>query len=460
MPASRVKLTTSAALVCILIGSLVRAHAAITFLGVGSLPATGSDLSGLSGTLENTVPQNLLGGIGSAIAYTGVGDRFIVLPDRGPNAIPYDPSVDNTASYIDRFHEISLAVTPSGGGFAVTPSLISTVLLSSPTPLVGKTTADNPNKTFFTGLSSGFDATNGPNSMRFDPEGIRVSNGGNSVYVTDEYGPHVYEFNRRTGQRIRTFNLPDHFNLAHPAATVNGELPPNNTSGRQPNRGMEGLAITPDGKTLVGIMQNPLIQDGALNAGNSRVGTNLRIVTIDVASGATHEYLYQLDNGANNGVNEIVAVNDHQFLVIERDGKAGNNAAFKKVFEIDLSNGATDVSSIVLPSTGTPVGVTPVSKSSFLDLLSPAFGLSGASFPEKIEGIAFGPDLPDGRHTLVITNDNDFQSTSNNNFYVFAIDPGDLSYVAQAIHAVPEPSSYLLMVAGLCGLLVMRARRG
>ena len=79
--------------------------------------------------------------------------------------------------------------------------------------------------------------------------------------------------------------------------------------------------------------------------------------------------------------------------------------------------------------------------------------------PNSSSSHAFGPDLG-GQHVLVITNDNDFLSTPSNNFYVFAIDPGDLSYVAQAIHAVPEPSSYLLIVAGLCGLLVMRARRG
>ena len=34
-----------------------------------------------------------------------------------------------------------------------------------------------------------------------------------------------------------------------------------NTTGRQANRGMEGLAITPNGRTLVGIMQNALLQD-------------------------------------------------------------------------------------------------------------------------------------------------------------------------------------------------------
>jgi len=50
---------------------------------------------------------------------------------------------------------------------------------------------------------------------------------------------------------------------------------------------MEGLAITPDGKTLVGIVQASLIQDAAEGGAASKV---LRIVTIDVETGkTTHE---------------------------------------------------------------------------------------------------------------------------------------------------------------------------
>jgi hypothetical protein len=45
---------------------------------------------------------------------------------------------------------------------------------------------------------------------------------------------------------------------------------------------------------------------------------NLRIVTIAVHNGETHEYAYQLTDGS--GVSEILAVNAHQFLVDERDG--------------------------------------------------------------------------------------------------------------------------------------------
>ena len=52
-----------------------------------------------------------------------------------------------------------------------------------------------------------------------------------------------------------------------------------NTVGRTANKGMEGLAITPDGRTLVGIMQTALIQD--FNQGGAAANL-LRIVAIDV----------------------------------------------------------------------------------------------------------------------------------------------------------------------------------
>jgi len=99
-----------------------------------------------------------------------------------------------------------------------------------------------------------------------------------------------------------------------------------------------------------------------------------------------------------------------------------------------------------------------VTKAAFVDLLDTAFGLKGNTFPEKIEGLAFGPDLADGRHTLIVTNDNDFLAAPNN-FYVFAIDKGDLDYVAQSIAAVPEPSTYALLTAGMCAALLALRRR-
>ena len=125
-------------------------------------------------------------------------------------------------------------------------------------------------------------------------------------------------------------------------------------------------------------------------------------------------------------MSEIVAVNDVEFLVIERDGKAGKLARQKKIVRIDITK-ATDISGRdSLPGFTAPEGVTAVKKEAFLDLLDPRFGLAGADFPAKIEGLAFGPDLPDGRRLLIVTTDNDLEPQQPTWIYAFAIDKDSL----------------------------------
>jgi hypothetical protein len=161
------------------------------------------------------------------------------------------------------------------------------------------------------------------------------------------------------------------------------------------------------------------------------VGINTRVVTIDLGSCSEgsvvvcpiRQYVYQLSSAAH-GSNEILAVNDHQFLIIERDGQAGT-AGYKSIALIDLA-GATDVSNIArLPRMGLPPKVTPVSKHAFLDLAA-ALTATGQPVMEKYEGLAFGPDLPDGRHLLLVCLDNDFRRDVVSSIYVFAIDAADL----------------------------------
>ena len=91
------------------------AQAAIQLVATSSISGTYQDLSdATSGQLENGVPGNRLGGMGSAVAYAG-GDTFLFLPDRGPNAVAGyggDP-IDNTVSYINRFHTFNLRLLPA-----------------------------------------------------------------------------------------------------------------------------------------------------------------------------------------------------------------------------------------------------------------------------------------------------------------------------------------------------------
>jgi hypothetical protein len=95
---------------------------------------------------------------------------------------------------------------------------------------------------YFSGRSDNFnpDTTSADtNDARFDLESVRVSSNGRSLYQSDEYGPYVYEFDRATGRRLRTFTLPAHMFVANKFPTGAAEIS-GNTSGRTANKGMEG----------------------------------------------------------------------------------------------------------------------------------------------------------------------------------------------------------------------------
>src|SRR5262249_39625226 len=155
------------------------------------------------------------------------------------------------------------------------------------------------------------------------------------------------------------------------------------------------------------------------NQGGAAVNLE-RIVTIDVPSGATHEYAYLLTTGS--GVSEILAINNHEFLVDERDGRgregasdgSSNDARVKQLFKIDLEN-AHDISN----EDGLPAATHAVSKTLFLNIVTAltANGIPATRIPAKIEGIAFGPDVRVDNHTrlhtLWISNDNDYLLQTN-----------------------------------------------
>jgi hypothetical protein len=364
------------------------AAAEIKLLARTSIPGDASDRSGLKDKLEDGTPHNRLGSFGSAIAYTGRGNRYVLVADRGPT--------DGAVSYHCRLQFFDISAAPG----RLEATLVETVLL--------RDSAGEP----FTGRAADLGKTRDGVARRLDPEGIRVGKDG-TLFLSDEYGPYVHQFDAR-GRFRRSLKVPPHFQIDRPSADASAELS-QNKRGRLPNRGMEGLAISPDGSKLYGIMQSPLLQDGG------RAGTNVRILEINMASGATREFLYPLA-GPDNGISEILAINARQFLVLERDGKA----KFSRIMKFDL-DGASDISAVErLPLKGEPAGIVAVRPSVFLDLLAPRFGLAGPDFPNKPEGLAFGPDLPDGRHLLLVTSDNDFISTAPSHLFAFAIDPADL----------------------------------
>jgi hypothetical protein len=392
---------------------------AVTLVSAFAVP-NGTDLSGLSG-----VGNNRFGGFGSDLIYDAGTSTFWSTTDRGPGG--------GTLSYAPRLQGFTLDINRNTGainGF----NLTSTVLYK-----------DGQN--FYDGLNPG--VLNGNASLlgrSLDPEGLaRLPNG--NLLVSDEYGPSVYEFTK-DGQFVRSFQTPDNLLPRQSDGSVNFvEGSPTATTGRQDNRGFEGLTVSPDGKTAYAILQDPLIQDGAAPSGSKDApgiySRNTRIVAYDIATGKqTAQYVYQLESlndindrisgtkddfksdkqGRSIGVSSLVAVGDNTLLVLERDNRGfgvddptgAKPVGEKRVFRIDLT-GATDVKDISLAgSNALPAGVKAVQKSAtpFLDIAAALRGM-GFPIPEKIEGMAFGPRLADGSYTLIVVTDNDYSVTQN-----------------------------------------------
>ena len=432
-------------------------NADVTLIATGHIDAEARDLSSRTGgALESGAPGNLLAGMSSGLAYAG-NNTFLSIPDRGPNASTYNAAIDNTTSYIPRFHSVQIdtvanaAFDPALTGslpFLLSLHATSTTLLSDSKPLTygvnGAPSLNSKKKYYFSGRSDNFNpATRSTTPMdgRLDPESIRVANDGRDIFISDEYGPFIYEFDRATGDRSTVYTLPTYYAVAHKVAyekTSSGEIAVN-TVGRTTNKGMEGLAITPNGGSIVGIMQANLIQDAK---------KYVRIAKINLRTRAVKEYAYLLTDGS--GVSEILAVSNDKFLVLERDGTGlGDNslAAVKKLYLIDLAT-ATEVTGTAAIGAGSPV----VSKTLFLDIVAALsnYGMSLADIPSKMEGIAFGSEISingENKLTLLLGNDNDFLPVitdglhptgiqNPNQFFMFAIDPTELpDYIPQRIRS-------------------------
>ncbi len=381
-------------------------HHQIELIGVGAISGSQTDKSGLTEPLviqfENDqedphpVANNMLGGF-SAAEYSGSGNTFYFLSDRGP----FDGAVD----WQCRIQTFEMVLDDSFGKPQLKIEHVATTCL-----------IDDSGKPF-TGLASAFNG-NSTHAARLDPEGLRIDESGN-FFITDEYGPRFIKFSP-TGEMICEFKMPEHLLIDAPGLTKADENPLNQ-SGRQTNRGMEGLAIA--GNQWFGLMQSPLLQDSyrALIT-DKPTGMNCRLQQFSDKGVLQKEYLYRLDE-ASNKLNEILATGPSQFLVIERDGEAGELAKFKKLMLVSTRS-ATDIAGVdALPAFEEAPGVQPIQKTVLIDLLDPKWNLAGEKMPEKIESLTFGPDLDDGRRMLVVTSDNDFEADKPTYVYVFAIPP-------------------------------------
>jgi hypothetical protein len=392
------------------------------FTGTDQLPVTVSHAVRLYA--EDEAPLLIVGEVaiqanahGSAIAAVpGSADEIYGLADRGPNVDGRTPG--EKVLPVPNFHP-QIAKLKLAAGVASLEQII-TLTGRDGAPFVGLLDSRASTGESLVDLNGNRLA---PSDHGLDTEGLVAMPDG-TFWVSDEYGPFVVHFdaNGKELERLSPFDgtLPEELSL------------------RGPNRGMEGLTITPDGGTLVGIMQSALAAPGLVGSPQSVPVT--RIVTISLANrGDVHEYLYPLADPQRTkvAVSEITAVSASTFLIDERDDETEPNGS-KKIYAADLS-GATDVGprSTVPGATyradaggllidGAPLeafvgvstdaaaadklkaaGVTLATKTLKLDLgaLVRSLSANGDFFGhDKIEGVI----SRDGGNTLIVANDSDF----------------------------------------------------
>jgi hypothetical protein len=367
------------------------AHAAPTFVNGIAIPGATADGFG-AGANEGRL------GFFSDLYYDPNSGSFWGLSDRGPGG--------GTISYDTRVQRFTLSVDPATGaigGFAVAETVKFRSDGSIPGVPAGTLNGLAPSPTSILGTS-------------FDPEGFVVNPLNGNFIVSDEYGPSVYEFTRE-GILARVYATPANLiPRSEPSDQPNYAGDTGNNAGKRNNRGFEGLAISPDGRYVFAMLQSPMLDEGGL--GNGRFA---RIVKFDTATGqAVAQYAYLLDSsGQGRGISALVALNDQEFLVLERNNRGiGVEAAAtppdKDVYRISLA-GATDVSGIALPATGDVAGgVVPVAKQpQFLNLAANTLAELGNKVPEKWEGLTVGPRLANGGYLLLAGTDNDYSVTQN-----------------------------------------------
>lgn len=253
-----------------------------------------------------------------------------------------------------------------------------------------------------------------------DPEGLTLAHGGSLYFSSEGFAnrtPPVNPFINRinlNGKHNRSLSIPEKF------------LPDGTgAQGVRLNLGFESLNVTPDQKTLVTASEGALAQDGpAANVGQSSLA---RILEFRLSSGKPGaEYVYVVNPVAEepvppdqfrvNGVVELLPIdNAGTMLALERSFSVGAEGGGNTIWLYEISTqGATDVSGeFSLLNTD----FTPVTKRLILNVETD-LGIE----PDNIEGMAFGPALPDGRLPLILMSDNNFAASQTTQFIVLAVE--------------------------------------
>ncbi len=367
--------------------------AADTPIRIGSLRFIGEQRIAFNTKFQNTA----VGGL-SGIDYDGT-TWFLMCDD----------AADSNAV---RFYTASLTITPTA---------------FSPVTLTGVTTIKD---------QRGGDYPRRPSANAVDPEGLCVDPTDNTLYWSSEgyrptpggganpingriiANPFIHQI-RRDGTFIRNLPLPSRYNMD---TLANPPVGPRN------NGVFESVRLSANKQHVWAAMEEPLFNDGERSTPTNN--GIIRMIRFNKATGqADAEFAYRMDRlvptpnppGAFfvHGVVEILPVTDTTMLVMERSFAVGGTPDYNiRIYEASL-NGATNVLNI---NNINPASVSVMRKRLIIDFESIASNLQNRRI-DNVEGMCFGPKLPNGNLTLVVVSDDNFNPSQVTQFIAFEVLP-------------------------------------
>jgi len=265
-----------------------------------------------------------------------------------------------------------------------------------------------------------------PPPNRIDPEGMALTPQKTVLIASEgvfknQIPPSICEFDLLTGRQKQCLPIPERY-LPAIATQENPQPAPR---GIQDNLGFESLTLNPAGLVpasgepirLFTATESALIQD--LDNPNSNQGAKIRFLHYLLSDGAPlviaeHAYILEPppDKAIIHGLSELLAIDSGgHFLSLERSlSLLGFHA---QIFQLAIG-GATDTS-LVASLKGEKTSFQPIAKKLILDFQELGITL------DNLEGMTFGPRLPDGSQSLIVASDDNFEKEQVTQFLLFRI---------------------------------------
>lgn len=217
---------------------------------------------------------------------------------------------------------------------------------------------------------------------------------------------------RPDGHFVDSFRMPSNMRMHSSPA------------GPRQNGTFEGLGFADNQRTLWVSVEEPLYDDGP-RANINDTSALIRFIRFDIATRqSTGQFAYRVDPVPNiprpetgyriNGVPDILPLGNDRFLVMERAFSTGVEGCVVRIYLADAGS-ATDVSNISSLQGRSDVQL--IRKQLLFDMETLG------RYIDNVEGMSFGPRLPNGNASLLLIADDNFDAKEQSQIFLFEVLP-------------------------------------